>query len=375
MLEYLITFGVSGAVAACASRAKERRTKAFLCLLSVIPLCLLAGLRAPSVGVDTDLYPLFTYQYSIAGNISQTFAMIGGGIEPVYVVYSWIVSNLFKSFNALLFFLQLAVAGPVALMLYKRYPDHIGTGMLVYSALFFGFSLNIMRQSAAVAFVLLSYAAAKNGSVARFSACILLAAGFHLTGLLGVLVWPLVRMHERIVLSKQAGETLVRVALIAGCLFATGLTVSLALGDHLVSALSSVKSTYSAQVGSLGITNKPILALAVGQAAISTFLCYVGSSRKEADAYRHERMLLLLVVWAGAALSALTLVTSEAYRLGFSLLIFCVPLFAVCAASARSSQAKVLVYSIIGVDCLAFFLIAYVGLGLAGIVPYSMQIV
>lgn len=164
---YAVTFGWSLLLFWLAegqySLGKSRLSKSVghLCALAAgLLLCLLAGLRAGSVGVDTDSYPVsLTADAMGYGNFLEYLAANPGNIadEPLGGFVVWICSRFSAGVQPLLFVYQLLTVGPVFLAAYKmREKLSLTAAMAVYIFFFFNNSLNMMRQSVSCALLLYS---------------------------------------------------------------------------------------------------------------------------------------------------------------------------------------------------------------------------
>ena len=165
MLPYLISFFFSILILSIIQNWSSRSIgfKFWLFIAIIIP-CLLAGLRADSIGTDVAGYAEPLFDLARSSSSFSDFYSSGwhriwryqsvSDFEIGYVVLVWISSRLFDSLQGLLFLSQLLTIVPIVWVLMKRENrSTLALGMLVYLLLYFNMSLNIMRQWIAMAFV------------------------------------------------------------------------------------------------------------------------------------------------------------------------------------------------------------------------------
>lgn len=138
-------------------RIEKHRIIYILLLVAIlIPPCLLAGIRAESVGVDTQQY-IKQYEYASTHKSYLTiYGLFGKGTEIVIAAIVYVLANLNVTVTEYLFVLQLLAFLPVLLMgikLKKVVP--LSWIIACYLFLFYNNSLNLARQSIAVAWLAL----------------------------------------------------------------------------------------------------------------------------------------------------------------------------------------------------------------------------
>jgi hypothetical protein len=171
--------------------------------MAILLICLFAGLRATSVGSDTQGYPV-TFTNAASGYSSFAAFLndpVGAGDEPLGALLVWICSRFGAGVGPLLFCYQLLTILPVYLAV-RRFDGKVPLtiAMAVYLFCFFNNSLNMMRQSVACAFLLLAFSIFLASDRIRISTVILCiaAALFHRSGAYGALLMVLVLLIARI---------------------------------------------------------------------------------------------------------------------------------------------------------------------------------
>lgn len=136
--------------------AKYKIIYLLLLLVVIIPPCLLAGIRADTVGVDTHNY-ILQYEYASSHKDYPTiYALFGAGTEVVIAFLVYNLSLLNVSTVGYLFILQFLTMIPVILIA-RQLKDKVPFSWVIacYLFLFYNNSLNLARQSLSVAWLTL----------------------------------------------------------------------------------------------------------------------------------------------------------------------------------------------------------------------------
>lgn len=208
MLPYLVSFCATLFVlAVIQSWPRNSVGYIFWSIVAVLIPCILAGMRADSIGTDVAVYakPLF----DVAHSCSSFGEFYGSGFvqhwsyanvsefELGYLVLVWISSRLFDFVQGLLFLTQLLIVVPIYWTLTREgNKETLAMGMCLFLFLYFNQSLNMMRQWIAMAFVFFGAVGLykKNGSTENHIAgivSILIGASFHTSAVLGLAVFAI----------------------------------------------------------------------------------------------------------------------------------------------------------------------------------------
>ena len=169
------------------SRKKNKGPFVVLSIIAIIIPCLIAGMRAESVGVDVLTYsvPLFEMahktsfeQFAVAANVEIGFAAL---------VYG--TTQIFDSIMAVHFIIALFQILPVygvAFLYRHKFP--MRAPMLVYLCIFYLMGFNIMRACIACGFVLLGFGfLTNNKKIMAILSCVI-ALMFHKSAAIGIMV-------------------------------------------------------------------------------------------------------------------------------------------------------------------------------------------
>lgn len=360
---YLATFLLSSGIAYAAERQTGRK-KWLLVFIAFLPLILLAGLRDPSVGIDTDYYPLPYFHYSLNMNILDM--MEAAACEPGFSASFWALSRVTRSFNAVLTIIQLLMVLPLIWTLYKLKVKSIVPAVLVYACTFFPWSLNIMRQSLAASLLLISFVLALEERPKSYLLSSLACISMHLTGVLSFALWPILRWTKL----DEATRKKVGVAAVTVILLAIGF--SLAFGEQLLGVLSHLKESYRVQLEEIGTGELNVLV------TVFPVLCSVLmilSFREKSDVERFDKRVvsaLILISAIAAELSLLSMLSMSLARIGQMCLIFC-PIIVSIANDVLtdSNRGKLFVWFVM-VFSIGLFLWVYWHGDAAGIMPYKI---
>lgn len=189
----IFSFSIFCAALAQITEAKEMKHYPILfSIISVLILSLLGGLRHESIGTDVLFYIKGNFEAALwIDSFPKYFTAIYAK-EPLYLVVVYIISKVFGNFQVLLFTFQIMTIGCVYFAAWKRRryvaPWFV---LLIYCALYYNDSYNMVRQHLAMAIVLL-------GSVylleEKYKNCLIfffIASLFHTSAFLSFILVPI----------------------------------------------------------------------------------------------------------------------------------------------------------------------------------------
>ncbi len=202
MAIYFITFMLSCLLI----KLSEKRKKIghnFLILLALLLPCLLAALRAYSVGTDVQTYvkPLFDYSSS-ASSYSEYLNSswyssgwklnLASDIEIGFRLLVYFISKIGGSMQLLLFIIHAIIIIPVykGLKIINK-DNNIWLGMLVFYLMFYNISLNAMRQFMSISLIFLGICLIieNKNKKWQFFLLLILATLFHTSAILGIIIY------------------------------------------------------------------------------------------------------------------------------------------------------------------------------------------
>lgn len=160
---YLITFFASYLLLKISRTKKNKVVKFVAVFLALLLPSILAGMRDYSIGTDIEVYGNIWFDRAVAYTKTRDlFAYLkwanSSSIGVVYALVNYIVACFTSNSHWFYFILNLLTNG----LIYKAAKDNedivdVPFAMLVYYLLFYNQSLNILRQSLALAFTLCSF--------------------------------------------------------------------------------------------------------------------------------------------------------------------------------------------------------------------------
>ncbi len=176
---------------------KCKKISGIFYLLGCIIPCLLASLRSDSVGIDVGLY--------ITPEISKIFSdtdllnflettIIDEQLFAVLLFFSYKIANI----QFVFFIIQFLAIYPVFLAIKNSKPQNgITLSMTLYLFLFYNINLCVMRQSIAMAFVILSYSYLCLQSKKKSLFFMIIAILFHKSSIIiSAIIWILYYIRE-----------------------------------------------------------------------------------------------------------------------------------------------------------------------------------
>lgn len=217
-MEYIICFILSTILVFISEKLLKKNRKKLaitLLIISVLILCLLAGLRDVSIGTDVNIYvkPLFenainaeSFQSYISENNEYT--------ENAYLVFTFICAKLTTNINVFLFIIQLLIIVPVYYAIYLRRKEApMWLSLLIYLTLMYNVSFNLVRQCIAMSFIFLSYSLLEKNKRISTVICIILAFLFHKSALIAICTYVIILIYKSNKLNKSCKKKIIRAIL------------------------------------------------------------------------------------------------------------------------------------------------------------------
>lgn len=246
---YLVVFAMAYALFYAAGKSKGALSWA-CASLGVLLICLFAALRDETVGTDVRTYGIGTFNSAVARSLPDHLNALSASNAPLFSILTWLSARLTGTLNGMLFFIQLSAVLPAYVGMRKVAKGDAAICMLVYFLLVFPFSMNALKQGIAVSFVFLAGVYAFGRKPKPFAVFIVLAVGFHLTALLGVLLYPLA-----VLLGDASGDAPLRKGAFAflAVAIALGYGAAFLFGEQLVRLVAPVRDAYAYQVRHIGM--------------------------------------------------------------------------------------------------------------------------
>lgn len=197
---YLLTFAVSCIF--IANGEKARKNRKIIVTFGLLLPCVLAGLRADTVGTDVRVYVVPMYEAAMeSSGISDYYTSLipyGYSFRNIYeyeygfTFVLFLVTKLTKKLQAVLLAIQALTVFPLysGLKAFKKYDEDFPTwlGMMTYYLFFYNITLNLMRQWIAIAILVFATKFLFSNQHKKYYITVLAASLFHTSALLGVFV-------------------------------------------------------------------------------------------------------------------------------------------------------------------------------------------
>ena len=162
---------------------KTKKSKIIFCVAVFILFSLIQGLRAYSVGNDTNNYIRF-FELSKDMSLIDVILTRQWTIEPGFGLLIKISSALNFSPQLYLLLVAIIINGGLMYCIYKNSDNPFASVMIFMGVEFFTLSFTALRQMIAVIIILNSYHFIKQRKLIKFIIMVLLAATFHKTALI-----------------------------------------------------------------------------------------------------------------------------------------------------------------------------------------------
>ena len=201
MVIYLGMFSLSILFIVIAKQYGKKDIRRNCCIIFALLLpCLLAGLRDYTIGADVLNYGNYWFMRATLAhsNPSDYFAAADrGSIGLAYAFLNFIVSLFTNSAHWLYFILAVL---EIIILYFSVKPFEktisIAFSFFIFYMVYYNDSLNALRQMPAMLLVLFSYRYVRMRKIISFVIVIVIATLFHITAIMGLLIYPLAVLSE-----------------------------------------------------------------------------------------------------------------------------------------------------------------------------------
>lgn len=199
MSVYIIGFFISTLLYVSSDKADGKR-KWILNLAALLIPCIIAGCRNSFIGTDVRSYLMQMTDAAISSDgfleyLNSSWYLIWRDVhvfdyEIGFDILVYIVAIIFKNIYAVQFAIQAFTVIPIFIAVLKMKKDcPVWLGMLTYYLMLFNVSLNLMRQSIGMAFIVLAYAYFCDKEIRKCILATLVAVLFHTSALIGIVIF------------------------------------------------------------------------------------------------------------------------------------------------------------------------------------------
>lgn len=205
---YIVFFLISCCLIWLSEKSQSRNIGKLLAFVAILLPCILAGMRADTIGTDVRVYvePLYNaakQSTSFYSYMNQRWFYIWRykyvyDFEIGFVLLVYLIEKIGGSIGLVLFFIHILILSPIYLGLKrinKRYP--IWLGMLVFYMLFYNTSLNMMRQWIAMSILFYGLCYLLEHEKKKYFIVVIVACLFHTSALIGFAIYFLYMYSQK----------------------------------------------------------------------------------------------------------------------------------------------------------------------------------
>ncbi len=192
MWPYVLCFLLSCCSTRLASKFhKNKILYRFFSVIAIILPCVLAACRDSSVGTDVGIYGDRIFKKSLEMNFSDF--IVHRGADYLYLLVVYLCSHSIGTLQFQYFVLQALTIVPFYTTLQRRESSRYAwVGMAIYYLVLFPYSLNLMRQSIAIALLFWGFKFIEQRKLLKYMFVVFVSTLFHTTAVVGVVVYPIV---------------------------------------------------------------------------------------------------------------------------------------------------------------------------------------
>lgn len=380
MIEYVICAGLSTFLVYISDRIRIGRSrqlsqfaKCFFILIAAMIPCILAGLRDNTIGTDTSLYGIHIYNAASQNSFMIFMKDQYTSVEPLFKLWAYIVSIPKSRF---IFFagLEAACVIPVFVRLIQDYQKEAWIGVMIYYFWLFGFTLNIMRQSIAIALLFWGSKYIYERNIKKFSIVVLAAMGFHLSAVVGLAIYAMyvVFAYDPLLIGKKTFWNTIakKYSKIMKPFFLLFLIFLIFNTSMILVKVSTMIGRYSAEVKDLANNSSvgPGYLVLVGSILV-VLTVYIRNSNLRNSA---KSDFFPFTILCGILIFYMSVFSGQLFRISLYFTSYLIPFSAyVCESNSRKKIRK-LVMAYVVLVLIAFVYYYYVRGGWNAIYPYKL---
>lgn len=211
MYIYIIVFLVSCSLIALSNKISNKFFKKIIEIIAVLIPCILAGLRALSVGTDVQVYvePLFNLASksdSFLDYLKMSWYRVWtykyvADFELLFNIMVYIITKLTHNIQWILFTIQILIIFPIyyGIKKFKQLKNKEWLAMLCFYLLFYNISYNAMRQFISIAILFWGTSCLINEKKGdkKFFLSLILGYFFHKSALLGIVIFVIYKILKK----------------------------------------------------------------------------------------------------------------------------------------------------------------------------------
>lgn len=200
MIIYIICFVLSIGCTYLAQKKfkkNEKRAGIIYSFIAILVPSVIAGIRGITVGSDTGGYVQRSFNEALINGSLAGFLETSEKLETGYRIFTYIIAKVFGDIHWLFFIHQFIICLIVYKVAYdRREKIPMYMVMVVYYTIFYSISLNLARQSLAIAIILYSIKFMENRKYIKTLLLLLLAIQFHSSAIFAVFLYFIIFVNQ-----------------------------------------------------------------------------------------------------------------------------------------------------------------------------------
>ncbi len=333
--------------------------------LSIIIFCFFAGARGLSVGDDTTIYGTGSFEAATTMDFASFYLESRySSWAPLMKVAVWTSAHLTNSFFWYLCMFQLLTIPFVHIACRMVLKEKAFLGILIFGILFYPMTLNFMRQFISIGLILLSYVFIRNHKPALFVLFVVVAALFHESSLVAILVYPVWLLGH-----WSKGSMALKTSVLAA-LTAIAIPTFLPIMS-LIFPSTAYYSVYISGSAANSSSGYGVTSGIVISCLVLGLLYYYLLGKQDPQRTRNPELSgLAYLVFFGGAVFSLCLVSEALFRLGFYFLIYCILLLPMVLEHLKPKRSKA-IFGAAFLIMISGYSVCYYAIGhIHSLVPY-----
>lgn len=310
MFPYFLCFLISvlfGMIGEFYDKKNKINKSVFFYILSILTLSVLAGIRDTNIGTDLAVYAIPLFEGALSQeNFIDFYLSRDDSIEPLYMLLTYCVSIFTDDVHWLLFFVGVIIYGFMFFGIRNYYGSvSVWMAWAVFIALFYGYTLNLLRQSMAMSILFWGFHYVIYDKHLKFWISFLVAFCFHKSAIVFIIIYFLY-----IIIKKKNNFYINSILLLA---FVIGITYYGTILEFLIS-LGILPVKFYRYVGDgIHFSINPVLIRVPFILFSLMFYRQFTNFRKGSD--RSEGTLYVLILILDLISVQLRMIMSDLYRL------------------------------------------------------------
>ena len=276
-------------------------------IVVTLAYCVIAGLRAPTVGTDLKVYGI--NMYHLARDFTfEEFRIHFSSFAPLFAILSWGAARIAPTIQCYFFILQVPITLSAIAAIWLTGRGRRDLGVLLYGLFLFPISLNLIRQSMAIAFSLLAFSMMINGKRKAAVMVMLLSVFSHYSAAICML--PMVLYLIQLKCGKIG-----RLYPYAACFLAIALAL---LAYPVMLPVLAAISDYFAKYGNTGLSLGMSAVLVAG--TVGLLLLTMLSPGEDPDGMSDQEIWVVGTIVNGCMMYLLSFHAMDLYRVALYLI-------------------------------------------------------